>query len=566
MREAATRGLVSFGVIAYLAVLGLPNQLGGAVVTTLALAMLVLALVFFRDKPGHPQTTRLVATKGLVAGVIAGVLAAAGVVTVAELQRRNVQVIEVFAQLLPEWTEAMTGVTREELTGGASVVGPAVWLGLFIAVGGLLGGVATRLVTSGPVAEERPFWEGPRGRNIRLALPAVLFVVFVLISTDLVTVAGSDENLVGLLVAFAFIAVTLIAFRAARFDRSRLISALTSGGLLALLPLFTDQFQDAVLGKVAIFFVVGIGLNIVVGYAGLLDLGYIGFFAVGAYAFGLLSSPESYVVVSLDAFGGIRFWTGLPIAIGFGIIMGLFIGLPVLRLRGDYLAIVTLGFGQIVRLLLLNLREVTGGPGGVLDVPAPTILGVDFGDPQRILYLALVAAGLAAFVSLRLRDSRLGRAWVAMREDQDVAQAMGVNVVAAKLFAFATGAAFAGGAGALYAAQQVNIFPDNFRLEVSIAILSAVIIGGLGSVGGVVLGSIALIGLPELLRGVDEFRIVAFGALLVIMMIVRPEGLLPEARRSFELHEADRDQDAWLRAADAAESQEAEDAAEDRRS
>ncbi len=560
MRDAVIRGFVAFGVIGYLAVLGLPNQLGGAVVITFGLAMLLLALVFFRDKPGQQQSTSRVAIKGALAGLIAGTLTATGVVVVAALQRRNVQVIELFAQLLPEWTEALTGVTRAELREGASVVGPAVRLGLVITVGGLIGGVATRLLTSDPAADERQFWSGSTGRRIRLGLPALLFFMFVLVSTDLVEIGGSEENLIGLLVAFVFIAVTLIAFRAARFNRGRVISALTSGALVALLPLFTDQFQDAVLGKVAIFFVVGVGLNIVVGYAGLLDLGYIGFFAVGAYAFGLLSSPDSYVVVSLDAFGGIQFWAGLPIAIGFGIIMGLFIGLPVLRLRGDYLAIVTLGFGQIVRLMLLNLRDFTGGPGGVLDVPSPVILGMDFGDPQRIFYLALVASALAAFVSLRLRDSRLGRAWVAMREDQDVAQAMGVNVVAAKLFAFATGAAFAGGAGALYAAQQVNVFPDNFRLEVSIAILSAVIIGGLGSVGGVVLGSIALIGMPELLRGVDEFRIVAFGALLVIMMIVRPQGLLPEARRSFELHETDRDQDAWLKAAREAEAQEAEDA------
>ena len=561
MRDAVIRGLISFGIIAYLAVLGVPNQLGGAVVVAFGVVMLLLAFVFFRDRPGRPQTTGQVAAKGVVAGLIAGALTGAGVALVADLQRRNVQVIDLFAQLLPEWTEALTGVGREELRAGESVVPAAARLAAVIAAGGLVGGLATRLTTSQPAADERGFWEGQTGRSIRLGLPAGLFVFFVLLSTDAVTLGGPDENLIGLLIAFAFISVTLIAFRAARFDRGRIISALTSGLMVAALPLFTDQFQDAVLGKVAIFFVVGIGLNIVVGYAGLLDLGYIGFFAVGAYAFGLLSAPESSIVLSLEAFGGVQFWAGVPIAIGFGILMGLFIGLPVLRLRGDYLAIVTLGFGQIVRILLVNL-ESTGGPGGVLNVPPPIVFGVDFGDPQRIFYLALVASGLAAFVSVRLRDSRVGRAWVAMREDQDVAQAMGVNVVAAKLFAFATGAAFAGGAGALYAAQQVNIFPDNFRLEVSIAILSAVIIGGLGSVGGVVLGSIALIGLPELLRGVDEFRIVAFGALLVIMMIVRPEGLLPEARRSFELHETDREQDAWLRAAEQAEAQEAEDAQE----
>jgi branched-chain amino acid transport system permease protein len=283
----------------------------------------------------------------------------------------------------------------------------------------------------------------------------------------------------------------------------------------------------------------GLGLNVVVGYAGLLDLGYVAFFGIGAYTFGLLAAPESYVVINLPAFNGITFWMGLPIAILVGVFAGILLGVPVLRMRGDYLAIVTLGFGEIIRLLLLNLRDYTGGPGGVLNIPSPIVFGLDLGNPKGILYLGIIFSAIVAFIIIRLRDSRLGRSWVALREDEDVAQAMGINLVAIKLLAFATGAAFAAGAGALYASRQVNIFPDNFTLLVSIDVLSLIIIGGMGSIEGVVLGSIALIGLPEILRSVNEYRIVAFGALLVLMMILRPEGLLPSVRRQRELRGAE---------------------------
>jgi branched-chain amino acid transport system permease protein len=282
----------------------------------------------------------------------------------------------------------------------------------------------------------------------------------------------------------------------------------------------------------------GIGLNIVVGYAGLLDLGYVAFFAVGAYTYGLLSAPESFVVVSIPGFEGVTFWVGLPIAFLIGAFTGVLLGAPVLKLRGDYLAIVTLGFGEIIRLLVLNLRDYTGGPGGVLKIPSPNFFGLDLGSPQGILYLAMALGVLVTIVTLRLHDSRLGRAWVALREDEDVAEAMGINLVSIKLLAFGSGAAFAALGGAVYATRQVNIFPDNFALDVSINVLSLIIIGGIGSIEGVVLGSIALIGLPEILRAIgSEYRIIAFGALLVVMMIIRPEGFLPSTRRARELHE-----------------------------
>ena len=201
-----------------------------------------------------------------------------------------------------------------------------------------------------------------------------------------------------------------------------------------------------------------------------------------------LRRPDSYLVINFLGGTGITFWQGLVVAVIVGALMGALFGVPILRTRGDYLAIVTLGFGQITFLLLLNLRDYTGGPGGVLDIPPPTLFGVDLGSAKSILYLGMIMLAIVAFMTLRLNDSRIGRSWRAMKEDEDVASTMGINLSTTKLVAFAIGAAFASAAGVLYATRQVNIFPDNFALKQSIDILSLVIIGGLGSIEGVVSG------------------------------------------------------------------------------
>jgi ABC-type branched-subunit amino acid transport system permease subunit len=207
---------------------------------------------------------------------------------------------------------------------------------------------------------------------------------------------------------------------------------------------------------------------------------------------------------------------------------GIALGIPVLRLRGDYLAIVTLGFGEIIRLLFTNLRDYTGGPQGILEIPRPLPDGVSGAVTYLwMVYLVFLGAGLVAFVSIRLKQSRMGRAWSAMRSDEDIAQSMGINLVQSKLTAFAIGAAFAGIGGVLFAARQRNIYPNDFKLDVSIEVLSLVIIGGMGSIPGVVMGAIALIGVPEVLRELSTYRILVFGALLVTMVIIRPAGLLP---------------------------------------
>lgn len=231
-----------------------------------------------------------------------------------------------------------------------------------------------------------------------------------------------------------------------------------------------------------------------------------------------------------DMFSGASpFLVGLVAGVIVSGIAGILLGIPVLRLRGDYLAIVTLGFGEIIRLLFTNLRDFTGGPQGVLQIPRPLPEGIS--GPATylsLLYLVLLGAAMVAFFSARLRQSRTGRAWSAMKSDESIAQSMGVNLVQSKLTAFAIGAAFAGVGGVVFAARQRNIFPGDFRLDVSIEVLSLVIIGGMGSIPGVIMGAIVLIGLPEVLRELSTYRILVFGALLVTMVIIRPRGLLPE--------------------------------------
>jgi branched-chain amino acid transport system permease protein len=535
IKETIRFSLITFGVIIYFNLLGLPVTLGSSAVLVFAIIVGLFSIAFLRDKPERERTVPNALFSGLLIGILNGVGLALLTYLFANLQADGIRVNVTFAQVLPEHTASLTGLTKEEVLAGVNVLPGLTKLILYFSIGGLIGGGLTRFLSRDAGDGVR----SERASTIRhwgiLVLPMIFFLAFLSLRLEGVQIAESEENVFGLFLVFLFIGSSLFAFRQARPGREQIAFSLILLVLILILPQLTDLFQNAVLGAVAIFIVMGLGLNVVVGYAGLLDLGYVAFFGIGAYTFGLLSAPESYVVLNLPAFEGVTFWAGLPIAIIMGVAAGVLLGIPVLRMRGDYLAIVTLGFGEIIRLLFVNLRDYTGGPGGVLNLPSPILFGMDLGNPKGILYLGMFFAVAVTFITIRLRDSRLGRAWVALREDEDVAKAMGINLIAIKLLAFATGAAFAAGAGALYASRQVNIFPDNFTLLVSIDVLSLIIIGGMGSVEGVVLGSIALIGLPEILRSVDEYRIVAFGALLVIMMILRPEGLLPSARRQREL-------------------------------
>ena len=302
--------------------------------------------------------------------------------------------------------------------------------------------------------------------------------------------------------------------------------------VLLALPQILGLFLSEVLTIVGLFVLMGLGLNIVVGYAGLLDLGYVAFYAIGAYTVAVLTSPEL-------GFFNLSFWEALPFAIAMGVISGVLLGIPVLKMRGDYLAIATLGFGEIIRILVLSdfLRPWLGGAQGIAKISKPSVAGIELASPQQIYYLILGGCLLVAFIAWRLRDSRLGRAWMAMREDEDVAQAMGINLVATKLLAFATGAAFSALSGAIFASKLGTVYAHSFNVMISINILCVIIVGGMGSIPGVILGAIALVGLPELLREFAEYRLLVYGAALVAVMLLRPEGLWPEAVRRRELQE-----------------------------
>jgi len=315
-----------------------------------------------------------------------------------------------------------------------------------------------------------------------------------------------------------------------------------NGGLLMLvlavllmLPSVLGLFFSEVLVQVGLYVLMGLGLNIVVGFAGLLDLGYVAFFAIGAYTVGLMTSTSKEIAFA----GGFPFWVGLPVAIVAAAFAGIILGIPVLKVRGDYLAIVTLGFGEIIRLLALSdfLKPYFAGARGLELIPKPFIGSFELEGPQQLYYLLLIGCIVVAFIATRLKTSRVGRAWMAMREDEDVAQAMGINLVATKLLAFAMGASFAGIGGAINASKLAIIYPHSMNLLVSINVLALIIIGGMGSIPGVIVGALVLVGLPEILREFADFRLLVYGAVLVLMMLVRPEGLLPEARRAMELEE-----------------------------
>jgi branched-chain amino acid transport system permease protein len=301
---------------------------------------------------------------------------------------------------------------------------------------------------------------------------------------------------------------------------------------MLLLPFILRTYLTEVVNNVGLYVLMGFGLNIVVGFAGLLDLGYVAFFAIGAYTMGVLTSSGEFGVA------GMSFWAALPIAVAASVLAGVILGIPVLRMRGDYLAIVTLGFGEIIRLLALSdaLKPVIGGAQGILMIPKPTIFGFQFVSPESLYYLILLGCIIAAFVSWRLRDARLGRQWMAMREDEDVAEATGIPLVKTKLLAFATGAAFAGISGAVFGSKLSSVFPHSFNLLVSINVLCLIIVGGIGSLPGVVVGALFMIGLPELLREFAEYRYLMYGALLILMMLMRPEGLWPSAVHKREFH------------------------------
>lgn len=344
---------------------------------------------------------------------------------------------------------------------------------------------------------------------------------------------------------------------------SRIGVSMIAAGLVLLPFVVGGAFGDTwvrVIDLALLYIMLALGLNIVVGYAGLLDLGYIAFFAVGAYLYALLNSPQFGLFWPV--------WLILPLAALVAGICGALLGAPTLRLRGDYLAIVTLGFGEIVRIFMNNLNtpiNITNGPQGISGIAPVKIFGISLAKPLDIFgfsipsvtlyyYLFLVSALLIVFVSIRLQDSRIGRAWVAIREDEVAAKACGINTRNVKLLAFAMGASFGGVSGGLFAGFQQFVSPESFGLLESVMVLCMVVMGGMGSITGVILGGLLLTVLPELFRhgagpvqqmifgkvllDPEALRMLLFGLSLIVVMLYRPAGLWPESRHKSEIDDA----------------------------
>ena len=317
-----------------------------------------------------------------------------------------------------------------------------------------------------------------------------------------------------------------------RFQSNRVLKYLALGILAAaaaVYPKVFDLYQTNIMISCLLYIVLGLGLNIVVGLAGLLDLGFVAFYAVGAYSYALCNMHW-----------GINFWYMLPVGALLGAVLGILLGFPVLRLRGDYLAIVTLGFGEIIRLVLENWGDVTMGPSGIASIDRPALFGVKLGVIGSTHYMFYIMIGLVIltiFSVNRLQNSRIGRAWLALREDEIACQAMGIDKMKTKLMAFALGATWAGMAGVVFAAKTTFINPASFTFWESAIILSIVVIGGMGSIRGVIAGAVILVLVPEYLRDFAQFRMLLFGAIMVLVMVFRPQGLISAKRKIYKYNE-----------------------------
>jgi branched-chain amino acid transport system permease protein len=495
----------------------------------------ILLMAYSVIRRTTPQSNRNVILTGLITGVVGGAVLAA-FLTIGNLVNLQVMFINASAALYRVLTfgkDLALGVVLvilvSTIVGGlagvifilpqrvrAAIIQGLLWVTLVGLLRDLILTVTTRW---GPLAGVFRAMFAPRGLSIIGAV-----IVFALITGLYYWRAGQPAGRTSL---FDFNAMS----KQRPVVRWLIIGVIVL--ILLLLPPILGVFFSNILDKVMMYILMGLGLNIVVGFAGLLDLGYVAFFAIGAYTMGVLTSPE------LNA-NPMTYWQAFPFAVIACVIAGVILGLPVLKMRGDYLAIVTLGFGEIVRLLVLSdwLRPWLGGSQGIQLIAQPRLANEVLNTQQELYYLFLIGVGIVAFIAWRLRDSRMGRTWMALREDEDVAVAMGINHVTTKLMAFATGALFSGIAGTIFAAQLQSVYPHSMNFLVSINVLSLIIIGGMGSIPGVFVGALVLIGLPELLREFAEYQYLVYGALLMAMMLMRPEGLWPEARRKLELHES----------------------------
>ena len=556
-RSAAAVGLIAGAVGVYLSTVGIigrfdeRNVVTGVIRLGRTLLLLVALLAGFvaaqRLRRGGESSAGRLAAAGAVTGAVTGAVVAALM-----LLTHSLHLSSMFVNLNARLVETLSfGLSP---TGGAIVL---------VTVGAALGALGAGLMSLRPDLR-KPLVTGLVSvLGISLAEPLLRPILSGLNFTTNWLYESGGLSVSGVVLVFLLgTGITILRMQRGEAIRRR-YTALPAGqrtvlrggaalaliAFLALLPIIVGSFVSDVLGNVGLYVLLGLGLNIVVGYAGMLDLGYVAFFAVGAYAMAILTSTESFLVTDeatrFAEQGFTNFWVALPITVILAIIIGVLIGAPVLRLRGDYLAIVTLGFGEIVRTLVLSdwLAPWLGGAQGLIQIPAAPPEALDLRDPERLYYVVLAFCLLAAYVCARLVGSRVGRAWAAMREDESVAEAMGISVIKYKLLAFAMGAAVGCLGGAFFAIKLGSVFPSSFELLVSINVLAVLVLGGMGSIRGVVVGSFVLVGLPDLLREFAEFRLLIFGAVLVAIMILRPEGLLPNVRRQRELHAEVADED-----------------------
>jgi ABC-type branched-subunit amino acid transport system permease subunit len=432
-------------------------------------------------KPRAPDLFMGAFISGLAAGLVCGVISALFAYLLGTLYAGGVDMRNYLSAVSPESVKFLV-FNRDPLSGSLILFG-------LLTGCSVLGGVVARIYRS----------EGRRA-------------IFTRINQGWSTVLGQS---------------LIKTIRASRWVRYLLFGLVLL--VLAILPAQWGTYWNYVMGTVGIYVIMGLGLNIIVGLAGQLVLGYVAFFAIGAYTVALLNAPKPHNLMW-------GFWIALFLAVLFSALVGILVGLPILSLRGDYLAIVTLGLGEIMRILLKSDAgtPIFGGPAGIQNIAGPVIFGHSFSTDVDFMYMIIVGVLLAIFITQRVQNSRTGREWVSIREDETVAKATGVDTFSSKLLALALGAAFAGIGGALFAVRNQFTGPEDHALMVSINVLALVIVGGMGSIPGVILGSFVLKGLPEILRELENYRLLVFSALLVVMMIIRPEGIWPARRPQLE--------------------------------
>ena len=572
LSRAIKGGLLGGVVAIYVCAIGLVERFQGREaitdIVTLGYVLLISVLLgtgylasrkvrTFED-PGAPTTANIITT-GAIAGTVAGLMLLPLIWILTTFDVR-----ETFINLSPSLYNILT---FDKGTG----FGVIAFLVLGLVFGAL--GAGLHLLQEGRIRKPLMFgllavlFMSLMEPLIRVALSDINENVFLKVNLDIEPdwlYQSGGITLLGAMIVFAIVFALTWRNEARRAARPEVVEEVPPGtaeGLkrrwvsltitivgLLILPQVVGSFPSEIIGVVGLYVLLGLGLNIVVGYAGMLDLGYVAFYAIGAYSVGILTSPASPGIAP-----EMSFWAAIPIVLVVTTIAGVIIGAPVLRLRGDYLAIVTLGFGEIIAKIVQSdwAAPFLGGAQGLLRVPAPTIGNAEFRDPQAIYYLILVCVLIVAFVAYRVKGARIGRAWNALREDEQVAESMGISIIKTKLLAFALGAALASFGGMIFAAKIGSLFPNTFILLVSINVLAIIVLGGMGSIPGVVIGAFVLVGIPEVLREFGEYRLLFYGLLLMVIMIVKPEGVLPDVRRKRELHEAEIEDEQYLHRAGA---------------